>query len=527
MRNNFLASLLIFSIFNSFAQDNNEILKIVASDRAFVSTDNSGQNVESGKHQYGNSISIDGNYAVIGAWREGEGTLDPTEYEKYSGAIYILERDTNGLWTEKQKVVASNGVQLAFFGFSVSISGDYIIVGAPGTRTGGNGEPTDSSYGTAYIFERNLNSGIWEEKQILHGINQQSISGASTSFSTNVTINGENAVVEDVYFKRDPDGVWREKSILPYKCPKSIFGDLMVIGCELDDTDENGNNNKSNAGAAFIMELENDVWIERQKIVASDRQENDFFGGAVSMDNDYIALGAKNQNFNVAGNTAYDNSGAAYVFKKQSNNMWTEVQKVVASDRFHSDQFGNSISLNGDKLLIGSHNQDAGNLNSSGAAYVFKKDVTDTWNELAKLTASDKQENDKFGSAVAIDNDDIIISAPLEDSDETGNNIITNTGSVYVYSYSGVLSVDNYSNDESILLYPNPSSDKLYVKLNRIFEEGSLSITNVIGKQILQQKVLKNNLLVEVDISNIKQGVYFVTIISDSRKMKHVKFIKN
>jgi hypothetical protein len=499
----------------SFGQNWEQLNKIVQSDRSFVSYNHSGGQIPSGGHQYGISLSMDVDYAIVGAWWEGEGTLDPNEYEKYSGAAYILKRMPNGNWKEVQKLVASDGIELAFFGFSVSISGDYAIIGAPG-RGGGAGN--NRAYGAAYIFERNLTTDKWEEKQILHGSDQVPLVGSSTSFSRNVEISGNYAIVENYFFKRENDGVWREQSKLLKSGPKSIYGDLLIVGEHLETND-----GIVNGGVAYVMELKDDVWVEKQKLVASDSKAGDRFGKSVSIFKDYIVVGAPFQNYNNLGTVAYDNSGAVYVFKKNLNGFWIEVQKIIASDRHHSDQFGDSVSIFEDKIVVGSRLDDYNENNSIGSAYVFEN-YNGVFQEKNKLIALDGHAEDRFGYAVDINDKYVIASAPFQDYDEFGSDFIKDNGAVYIFSADRTLKNENLSQIQ-FSVYPNPGNNKINVRIPTNINEGKIYITNIFGVKIIDKKIDSNEMI--INISNLSIGTYFINILSKDGRSEFLKFFKN
>ncbi len=106
-----------------------------------------------------------------------------------------------------------------------------------------------------------------------------------------------------------------------------------------------------------------------------------------------------------------------------------ELAKITASDGASGDEFANALGLSGDTAVFGAGGKDAGNGFFSGAAYVFR-DVGGTWQELARLTASDGQAVDVFGSSVAISGDTVMVGS---NNPAAGSN----SGSVYIYREQG------------------------------------------------------------------------------------------
>jgi len=194
-------------------------------------------------------------------------------------------------------------------------------------------------------------------------------------------------------------------------CPSITGYEKVIVKKEINDY---------NNPIKYTLEsgvLSNNSWLEQDKLIATDGAE-DCFSWCVSIDGDYALIGA-----------SYDDNerGSAYVFKRNGT-TWTEEQKLLASDRAEDDNFGWSVSLNGDYAFIGSHCDDNENGNYAGSVYVFTRSGT-TWTQQAKLMASDGAAYDYFGQAISIDGDYALIGAPFDDDD--------NKGSVYVFKRNG------------------------------------------------------------------------------------------
>jgi len=250
--------------------------------------------------QFGGSVSIDGDYAIVGA-SGNSGT----------GAVYIYKRDAStGVWGSVQKIQASDKATSDYFGISVSIDGDYAIVGAFGD---------DSFTGAIYIYKRNISTGVWGDEQKIYASDKAS----DDRFGESVSINGDYA----------------------------------IVGARNEDT------GGSNAGAAYIYKrnASTGVWGDEQKIQASDKASDDHFGGSVSINGDYSIVGARNED------TGGSNAGAAYIYKRNGT-TWSQQQKIQASDKATNDQFGYSVSLNDTgHAIVGAYGDDS----STGAAYIY------------------------------------------------------------------------------------------------------------------------------------------------------------
>lgn len=180
------------------------------------------------------------------------------------------------------------------------------------------------------------------------------------------------------------------------------------------------------AGATYPVTVDPLIVNEEVKLTASDAGHLDRFGDfdSVAISGATVVVGAH------ANGDAGSSSGSAYVFFR-SGSTWSEQAKLTASDAAADDQFGRSVSVSGDTVVVGAVGDDDGG-SDSGSAYVFTRSGT-LWSEQAKLTASDAAAGDWFGISVAVSGDTVVVGAPFDDGDHD------RTGSVYVFLRSGTL----------------------------------------------------------------------------------------
>jgi hypothetical protein len=175
------------------------------------------------------------------------------------------------------------------------------------------------------------------------------------------------------------------------------------------------------SGSAYVFERSGSgAWQQVAKLTASDGAASDFFGSAVSIDGDRAAVGSWGDD------DLGPQSGSVYVFELQPSGNWAEVYKVKPYDGFDNDKFGGAVSLDGDRLLVGADFADAGGIDS-GTAYVFERQADGTWLLAFKLAPSDASVSNFFGVSVALDGDRALVGA-------RGANGLTNyTGAAYVF----------------------------------------------------------------------------------------------
>ncbi|MCP4422720.1 MAG: hypothetical protein GY805_39430 [Chloroflexi bacterium] len=321
--------------------------------------------------QFGFATAIIDQTIFIGSPKDDEKATD-------AGAVYLFEQDVNGAWVQVRKLMVDDANVLDNFGMWIAISGDTAVIGAPV----GDGQAVDS--GAAYVFERNEG-----------GLNNW---GQVAKLFAN-------------------DGANYDR----FGWSVDVSGDTVVVGARWDD------DHGSWSGSAYIFERNEgglNNWGQVEKLRASDATGDDWFGVSVAIDNDTIVVAASQED------TGAIDAGSAYVFERDEGGLdnWGEVTKILNADPGIDDRFGEILDLDGDIILIGSHqNDDAGN--NAGTAYVFSRheEGTNRWGQSAKLTASDAMSDDRFGKTVAIDENTAIIGARWDDAPEI------DSGSAYIF----------------------------------------------------------------------------------------------
>src|SRR6266545_734731 len=252
---------------------------------------------------FGFSVAISGETVVVGAlFDDGAAGLQ-------QGSAYVFAR-SGGVWTQQQKLLASDAAAGALFGISVAISGETVVVGAPG----------DDSRGSAYVFARS--GGVWSQQQKLRA----SDAAVADSFGASVAISGETVVV-------------------------GAIGDDGAAGRD--------------QGSAYVFARSGGVWTQQQKLEASDAAANDLFGLSVAISGETVVVGAP-FDAGAAGNS----QGSAYVFAR-SGGVWSQQQKLEASDAALGDQFGFSVAVSGGTVVVGAHDDSGAAGRLQGSAYVF------------------------------------------------------------------------------------------------------------------------------------------------------------
>jgi len=376
--------------------------------------------------QFGYSVSISGDIAIVGTNYEDTGGSD-------AGTAYVF-RYNGSTWVEEQKLIASDAEAGDQFGCSVSISGDVVVIGARGEDTGG------SSAGAAYVF-RNDGAAWVEESKLQASYSEASdYFGSSVSIFGDVVVvgasgedtGGSSAGAAYVFRYDSVTGIWEPEGVPliandaeagdSFGCSVSISGDVVVVGAYAEDI------GGGNSGAVYVFRYDSvtGTWVEEQKLIASDAEAGYEFGIRVSISGDILVVGARG--VYVGGS----NAGAAYVFRYDSvTGTWNqEGDPLTASDAEAYDSFGCSVSISDDVAVIGAYAEDTGG-SSAGAAYVFRYNGS-TWVEEQKLMASDAETYDYFGYSVSMSGDALVVGAYFED---TGG---SNAGAAYIFDLTKI-----------------------------------------------------------------------------------------
>ena len=315
------------------------------------------------RDNFGSSVSISGNYAIVGAYAKTVGG------NSFQGKAYIYFFNGNS-WVEQQILTSSDGASNDAFGTSVSINGNYAIVGSYGKTVSGK-----TSQGKAYIFY--YNGSTWVQM----GLGITAIDGAASDyFGRYVSINSDNAIVGapnktvggqvsqgKAYIFHNSGGTWTQVGTGitgssgtlndAFGTSVSINGDFAIVGASGKTVGTN-----PYQGSAYIYFYNGSSWVERNVLTAPDGTASDFFGFSVCITNKYAIVGAYGKTVN---GILY--RGSAYIYQS-INGIWQPLQQVNNPGGKFNDLFGYGVAADGNRFLIGSY----GVQNYTGMAYFGK-----------------------------------------------------------------------------------------------------------------------------------------------------------
>ncbi|MHC5064198.1 MAG: hypothetical protein ACYTG5_09510, partial [Planctomycetota bacterium] len=306
---------------------------------------------------FGSAVALDGETIVIAANRRDlPGKPD-------SGSVYVFEQ-VAGTWTGEE-INASSQAAGDFFGDSIDISRDRIVVGAPFH------DALAADAGAAFVFVKE--SGSWVEEAKL----QASDASAGDRFGA-----------------------------------VGISGDRIAVGAGFDD-----HIGLDDAGSVYVFERDASDWNETDRLQSGRRGTAESFGLRVAVDADSIIAGTPLGFGNAAG------AGSADIFRFDGS-AWRIEGRIQAPDGDLQENFGSSVDIEGNLAIVGARFAEIDMRPAAGAAYLFKRGVDGlgdpSWEMVSKVDAGDANQFG-YGSAVSISGPEILIGAPLSSVGATEN----------------------------------------------------------------------------------------------------------
>ncbi len=498
----------------------------------------------------GISVAISDSFLVAGAWW-ADLVIDPIGFISSPGAVYSYKLQPNGTWVEMQKLISIAPEALGYFGYYVEIFEDHLLVGAINEDHSGLQDA-----GKVYAYHLDV-----DDQWVLDDVLMADEPGNGDYFGTNL----------------------------------GFYGDYAFIGAPYHDYDEQGNNFLAQAGAAYIFKRQpNNQWQQVRKLVATDREEDNFLGKNVDIGNRGLIFGAykkdlgfsplecgaaygiyfddlqtlnfdnvtsadldkitpaDQQNFEsfgwdvaisgrwaVAGKSGETDqpgggsgsgTGAAYFFYWE-NGQWVEKQKVYASDFSDFGRFGRAISIDGPICVIGSgtESEDENGQNfvsAAGAAYIFELQPNQQWQEVRKITGTQRNIGDLFGEdAIDLSGTNLVVGAWLADTID--GTVVTDGGAVYVYTRDApLISTREIPLLKHISILNNPSSGLLQLR-NDSGESypAAVSVFSLEGRTQFQTSI-EFGPSWQRDLSGLPTGIYLVQVRREGYLPQSWKWVK-
>jgi uncharacterized repeat protein (TIGR01451 family) len=291
-------------------------------------------------NQFGASVSVQSTGMAVGApFQDVAGTLS-------KGAVYVFINSGSG-WVQQQRITENkNNVKAgAQIGWSVSLSGNTIAAGAPGTNFG-----KKTNVGTVFIYVRN-----------------------GTVWTRQVRLN--------------PGGVTNDR----VGSAVALFSNALVIGASGREV-----SNKVNQGVAFLVTRTGTTWTLQSTLTSSDGVANDHFGASVAIAGQFAVIGAPQDD-----PTPGVRAGKAYLFGFTGTNTLAEINALVATDNTAGDNFGGAVAFDSSRALVGAPYADSTDVDA-GAGYVFAFTTTATTTTIGSIAPEPSQVGQSYNVPVTV-----------------------------------------------------------------------------------------------------------------------------
>jgi len=368
-----------------------------------------------GLDEFGISVDVSGDLAVVGAWNDDDNGTD-------SGSAYVFRFDGTS-WVEEVKLLASDGAEGDNFGYAAAVAGNVVVVGARDDQDNG------FRSGSVYVFRYDYEFGSWMEATKLTAFD----GAPGDRFGISVGMDGAyvavGAMLDDddgtesgsvyVYRGNGQDMVWEAK-LRPtdgkaegrFGSSVDVSGNRLAVGAR-----GNGVGSLNVSGGAYVFRRDGLGWSQDAKLMQTPATHTGD-GPSVGIDWNLVVVGSPLSSLNGV------SSGTAHVFRRGPVS-WSHEAVLAPSDATPVDRFGASVGVSDGAVLVGSpFDDDRGT--DSGSAYVFRFDRSQ-WVEEYKLKAFFESSLERFGNAVRIEDGVAFVGSHFDD--ETGYG----SGSVYVW----------------------------------------------------------------------------------------------
>lgn len=364
--------------------------------------------------QFGYSVSLDGNLALVGAAENNENGSN-------AGAAYLYEKQ-GGVWVQLDKLMPNEPLTNGRFGIAVDLKGDWAVVGAHFVQGG-----------VVFLFHHQ--NGQWQQVHKLEPFDGQS----NDYFGKSVSLSGDHLIVGAprhndqkgaAYIYQVTNDQWSfVKKITAFDAqPDDYFGEsvaidgpMVMVGAPGDD-----DSGLSFSGAAYVFIHGNNDWTLFDKLTATDATDGAAFGHALDLDELTAVIGA----YSEAGGR-----GAAYAFSLQGNSF-VESAKLLAEDPNLNAWFGFDVAIHGRYIVVGSFGENV-NGSASGSAYLYE--LSDLgWVASEKLVPDDGGPVDYFGFSVDVHQDQVLVGA-MDDYDPVND---VRSGTAFVYAFDEIFASD-------------------------------------------------------------------------------------
>lgn len=313
---------------------------------------------------FGWSVGVDGEVIAVGAWKQAS---TGTQF----GAVYVFER-AGSTWGQSFRITPPAGDDQEAFGYAISVSNDRIAVGAPIYTDIDDNEPATP----AYVFERT--GPAWTGTRVEPVDDPRDAwFGSSIALDGDTLVVGAPGYklpgpgAGAAYVFERTGANWNQTLRLTdasgqiedfFGRSVAVHGDVIVVGAE-----GGGDPTILNTGMAVVYERSADIWAETTRLIPADSMVGQQIGFSVAVHGATIVVGANRDD-----DLGFD-AGAAYVYDQDGDGSWVQYSKIYTPDGFNGDHFGAAVAVTDTFIVTGSRYDDDDGVDS-GSIYVFDRD---------------------------------------------------------------------------------------------------------------------------------------------------------
>lgn len=461
---------------------------------------------------FGYAVDLDGTVAVVGAFRDE--SISPLE----AGAAFVY-RFNGTTWEEEARLESSSIESFDWFGWDVAVSGDVILV------TSRNGDELASSAGDVTVFRYNGSNWVEETILIPSDGDENADFGFGIDIDGDIAAAGGPdktglEVREGIVYVYRYNGVaWVEDGMLTasdaggnsfFGSAISIDGDRILVGA-FNAADANG----ALVGKMYVYEHDGAQWNETAILQADNANNLANLGVSVSLEGDWAVGGAP------LDNELNNGAGAAHVFHFDGTN-WRLHQKLTATtDGEGFFLFGTGVSVSENRILVGADNWAPAGEGSTGKGYLFEYDaVDDRWTEIESFAPDNAGTGDQFGQSVALQGEVMLVGAPEFDAPGS-DGIVDDRGAAYIYGVPSLATANEAELPISGLaisrVYPNPFTNRSTVQVTSDIDQAAhIVLSDMLGREV--KTIFAGRLgagsstILPVEAGDLPAGVYWIKI---------------
>lgn len=495
--------------------------------------------------QFGSSVAINRSIALVTQSLDSYRGLDTIRKFFHHGSVSIFELEGDSSWIFRQEIEADSTHDLHFFGNTLEIVDDIIIVGVRNHRINYLALNEIRDAGAVFVFNRS-NSGEWTQSQMLLHYNY----GPARQFGRHIASHGRNVLISS----HDNFRTGEQDVIDLYELNEDdTLVHIQTIELEIDSTDRfqifdiDLTANRAFVSGQFdlgldrpavvdIYKLNEDSLFEFESRIESPSERRvyldsinnleatDFFGYDIEATEDYLIISAP---FEARTGVR---KGKVYYYRKGSKDNWWLAQSIEADEPQTNAFFGLKIVAKDDELMVGEPRrllltENGDSIIGGGRVYYYKLNRYKEWMNEQSFEYRDPFERNWFGQVMDFHGEHLVLGSFLDYRDVMEKDSITDAGAAYFYRNP----VEVCPQDVELLVYPNPNNGVFEICTSDSSGIIDLEMYNALGQPVKLAYQRINGCIVEVRLKGIySSGTYFLHHINrEGRRVAKIQIQKH